>query len=35
MNSLPLLVPLQAQAEPSPFGMFVPMIAIFLIFYFD
>jgi preprotein translocase subunit YajC len=30
----PLLVPLQAQAQPSPFGMLVPMAAIFLIFYF-
>ena len=34
MNPLPLLAPLQAQPEPSPFSMFVPMIAIFLIFYF-
>jgi preprotein translocase subunit YajC len=34
MNALPLLIPLQAQAEQSPFSMFVPMIAIFLIFYF-
>jgi preprotein translocase subunit YajC len=34
MNALPMLIPLQAQAEQSPFTMFVPMIAIFLIFYF-
>ncbi len=34
MNALPLLIPLQAQSEGSPFSMFVPMIAIFLIFYF-
>jgi preprotein translocase subunit YajC len=35
MSMLPLAIPLQAgPAEPSPFGMFVPMIAIFLIFYF-
>ena len=34
MNALPLLIPLQAEAEQSPFSMFVPMIAIFLIFYF-
>ena len=33
MSFLPLWVPLQAQ-EPSPFGMLVPMGAIFLIFYF-
>ena len=30
----PQAILLQAQAQPSPFGMFVPMIAIFLIFYF-
>jgi preprotein translocase subunit YajC len=34
MSWLPAIVPLQAQAEPSPFGMLVPMAAIFLIFYF-
>ena len=34
MNALPLLIPLQAEAEQSPFSMFIPMIAIFLIFYF-
>ncbi|HEX5064762.1 MAG TPA: preprotein translocase subunit YajC [Myxococcota bacterium] len=35
MNLLPLAIPLQAAApEQSPLGMFVPMIAIFLIFYF-
>jgi preprotein translocase subunit YajC len=34
MNPLPLLIPLQAEAEQSPFSMFIPMIAIFLIFYF-
>lgn len=27
-------LPLQAAAEPSPFGMLVPMALIFLIFYF-
>lgn len=31
---LPLAIPLQAPAQPSPFGMLVPMVAIFLIFYF-
>ncbi len=34
MNFLPGWIPLQAQPEPSPFGMLVPMAAIFLIFYF-
>lgn len=35
MSVLPLAIPLQAApAEPSPFGMLVPMVAIFLIFYF-
>ncbi len=34
MSAAPLAVLLQAQAEPSPFGMLVPMAAIFLIFYF-
>jgi preprotein translocase subunit YajC len=31
---LPLAIPLQAPAQPSPLGMLVPMVAIFLIFYF-
>jgi preprotein translocase subunit YajC len=30
----PLWIPLQAQPQQSPFSMLVPMIAIFLIFYF-
>ncbi len=30
----PLLVLLQAEGQQSPFGMLVPMAAIFLIFYF-
>jgi preprotein translocase subunit YajC len=30
----PLLVFLQAEGQQSPFGMLVPMAAIFLIFYF-
>ena len=30
----PLLVMLQAEGQGSPFGMLVPMAAIFLIFYF-
>ena len=34
MNLLPALIPLQAQPEASPFGMLVPMAAIFMIFYF-
>jgi preprotein translocase subunit YajC len=34
MNLLPLLVPLQAAPAKSPFGMLLPMAAIFLIFYF-
>ena len=35
MSLLPLAIPLQAAApEQNPFSMFVPMIAIFLIFYF-
>jgi preprotein translocase subunit YajC len=38
MNLLPLLIPLQAQADESPFSIFgsgmFPMIAIFMIFYF-
>ena len=34
MNILPGLIQLQAQPEPSPFGMLVPMGAIFMIFYF-
>jgi preprotein translocase subunit YajC len=34
MNALPLMIPLQAAAEQSPFSMFIPMIAIFMIFYF-
>ena len=31
---LPLWIPLQAQPQQSPFGMLLPMVAIFLIFYF-
>jgi preprotein translocase subunit YajC len=31
---LPAIVPLQAETPSSPFGMLVPMAAIFLIFYF-
>ena len=34
MSFLPGLVWLQAQSEPSPFGMMVPMAMIFMIFYF-
>ena len=34
MNSVPGLLLLQAPPEASPFGMLVPMAAIFLIFYF-
>ncbi len=34
MNILPGLIELQAQPEASPFGMLVPMAAIFMIFYF-
>jgi preprotein translocase subunit YajC len=34
MSFMPGLVWLQAQAEPSPFGMMVPMALIFMIFYF-
>jgi preprotein translocase subunit YajC len=34
MNFIPGIVWLQAQAEPSPFGMMVPMALIFGIFYF-
>ncbi|MBW2271125.1 MAG: preprotein translocase subunit YajC [Deltaproteobacteria bacterium] len=34
MKLLPLLIPLQGSAEGTPFSMFVPMIAIFMIFYF-
>jgi preprotein translocase subunit YajC len=34
MSFMPGLVWLQAQAEPSPFGMMVPMAMIFMIFYF-
>ena len=34
MNILPGLIQLQAQPESSPFGMLVPMGAIFMIFYF-
>jgi preprotein translocase subunit YajC len=35
MSALPLLVLLQAgESQGSPFGMLVPMAAIFLIFYF-
>jgi preprotein translocase subunit YajC len=34
MNILPGLIELQAQPESSPFGMLVPMAAIFMIFYF-
>ena len=34
MNFLPGVVWLQAQPESSPFGMLVPMAAIFMIFYF-
>jgi len=30
----PALVWLQGQSDPSPFGMLVPMAAIFMIFYF-
>jgi preprotein translocase subunit YajC len=30
----PLLVLLQAEGQQSPFGMLIPMAAIFLIFYF-
>jgi preprotein translocase subunit YajC len=30
----PLWIPLQVQPQQSPFSMLVPMIAIFLIFYF-
>ena len=33
MSWLPAIAPLQAQPQPSPFGMLVPMAAIFLIFY--
>jgi len=34
MSWLPAIVPLQAESASSPFGMLVPMAAIFLIFYF-
>ena len=34
MSWLPAIVPLQAETSSSPFGMLVPMAAIFLIFYF-
>lgn len=34
MSPLPALIVLQAPPESSPFGMLVPMAAIFLIFYF-
>ena len=34
MSWLPAIVPLQAESQASPFGMLVPMAAIFLIFYF-
>ena len=34
MSWLPAIVPLQAETQSSPFGMLVPMAAIFLIFYF-
>lgn len=34
MSVEPLAVLLQAQSEPSPFGMLLPMAAIFAIFYF-
>ncbi len=34
MNFLPSFIPLQAQPEGSPFGAFVPIILITLIFYF-
>ena len=34
MSFMPGLVWLQAQADPSPFGMMVPMALIFVIFYF-
>ena len=34
MSWLPAIVPLQAETSASPFGMLVPMAAIFLIFYF-
>ncbi len=34
MNFLSGLIRLQAQPEASPFGMLVPMAAIFMIFYF-
>ena len=34
MSVTPLAVLLQAQSESSPFGMLIPMGAIFLIFYF-
>ena len=35
MSALPVAVLLQAQGQsPSPFGMLIPMAAIFLIFYF-
>ena len=34
MSWLPAIIPLQAEAQPSPFGMLLPMAAIFLIFYF-
>jgi len=34
MSLLPGVVLLQASPDPSPFGMLVPMGAIFLIFYF-
>jgi len=35
MSTLPLVMLLQAQADsPSPFGMLIPMAAIFFIFYF-
>jgi len=30
----PLWIPLQAQPQQSPFSMLLPMVAIFLIFYF-
>ena len=34
MSWLPAIVLLQAESQASPFGMLVPMAAIFLIFYF-
>jgi len=34
MSGLPALVLLQAQPQPGPFSMLLPMAAIFLIFYF-